>query len=130
MPSASSITISGLPAFFGGAVLLGLAITMLAMATPTPHGEPARFIRGWVTAYSLIFTALFSLGVSALLTSIGTAGRASLPLAIGLGLTALAALAWRIVRRRRRRAATLVVNNPVSPEPERPSPASITDEAA
>ena len=129
MPTTSSITISGVPALIGGAVLLALAIAMLVAAKPTPDGQPAPFIRRWVTVYALISTALYALGLAAFLTGLGTAGAASTPLAIGIGLAGIAALAWRITRRRWR-VTPVVSDSSLPPEPQRPKPTVITDKAA
>lgn len=120
MPTTSIVVISGWPALVGGAISLALAVIMLIAARPTPDGQTARFVRGWVTVYALIFTALFGVGASAFASGIGTTDGAALPTAIGVALLVAAVLARRIVRRRQRGGPVLIVDNAVPPEPQRP----------
>jgi hypothetical protein len=107
---------------------MALAILMLWAARPTPDGQAAQFIRAWVTVYALVFTALFSLGATLLLTGLATVGGGLRWTVIGLGLVAL--VAWRVLRRRGRRASLANADDSAPPEPRRPDPAAITDKAA
>jgi hypothetical protein len=128
MSSDNVITISGVSALLGGAVLIALAVLMLWAARPTPDGQAAPLVRRWITAYALLFTALFSLGTTALLTGLFTVEGGLRWAVLGLGAGAL--LAWRILRRRGRRAPPAADEHSAPPEPRRPDPASVTDKAA